>query len=136
MSTLDLARGFLATREIPIPPASYQGGKEQLVLLKISADGDAQRHFVFMPIGASNTLHCSFVLFPPCVERSLDAANTSVRATGSARTLACRLDTRVETLRINGLQCIRKLSDIAHSCRRPAAVFARAERNVSILQTT
>src|SRR5271170_702063 len=67
-------------------------------------------------MGASNTLHYSYVLFPPCVEKSLDAANMSVRATRSARTLACRLDTRVETRKIKGLQCIRKLSDIAHEC--------------------
>jgi predicted nucleic acid-binding protein len=65
-------------------------------------------HLVFVPIGASNTLHCSYVLFPPCVEKSLDAANMSVRATRSACTLACRLDTRVETRKINGLQCVRK----------------------------
>ncbi len=70
--------------------------------------------YVFMPIGASK--HCIAVmfLFPPCVEKSLDAANTSVRATRSARTLACRLDTRVETRKINGLQCVRKLSWAGH----------------------
>jgi hypothetical protein len=54
---------------------------------------------------------------------SLDAANMSVRATRSARTLACRLDTRVETLRIKGLQCIRKLSDIGPTGCRNLGLF-------------